>query len=208
MLSYLYRFFDLFFPRVCVGCKKTGAYICTTCKKELIPHPDRCPFCHRITSYGQTCPDCFPYHRHLAGVMVGFVYTDMIKKLILQLKFFHKYDCAGFLGQRIARLVETNPLLMQAKREQKLYVTFVPSHRRRQRIVKGYNQSQLLAVQVSKALEILLVQGIKKQKHTASQTKRTRKQRLTNLIGAFAALPLIRLPEKATLIIVDDITTT
>ena len=65
--------------------------------------------------YGQTCPDCLTHHRSLRGIMVAFVYTTLIKKLILRLKFYHQYDVAEFLAQRLVLLIETNPALMQAK---------------------------------------------------------------------------------------------
>ncbi|MBP6256402.1 hypothetical protein KA405_01435 [Patescibacteria group bacterium] len=49
--------------------------------------------------------------------MVAFVYSTFIKKLILQLKFGHKYDVASFLAQRLALLIQTNPSFRQAFRE-------------------------------------------------------------------------------------------
>ncbi len=208
MKTYLLRLLDLFFPRLCVGCGKSWTYICTTCKKELTPHPDRCPFCYRVMRHGQTCYDCFTQHRQLAGVMVAFVYTEMIKKLILHLKFFHRYDVVWFFADRLSLLIQTNPSFTEAKAQWMLFVTFVPSHRRRRWVVKWYNQSELLAKQVAQHIEVPLVQWLKKQKHTAWQTTRTRKQRLTNLIGAFSSTTLPSLPSWATLIIIDDITTT
>ncbi len=199
---------DFCFPRFCVGCKIQWAYICAACKKLLTPHPDRCPFCHRVMPHGQTCYDCFPYHRHLQWIMVAFVYSTFIKKLILQLKFGHKYDVASFLAQRLALLIQTNPSFRQAFREWTLFVSFVPSHWRRKYFVKWYNQSEILSQHVAKELQLSVVQCIRKQKYTVSQTQCTRKQRLTNLIDAFIIQETKTLPDWATLIVVDDITTT
>ena len=208
MNTYLLNLLDLLFPRLCVGCEKPWTYICVTCKKELTPHPDRCPFCFRAMLHGKTCYDCFTQHRQLAGVMVAFVYTEMIKKLILDLKFFHRYDVAWFLADRLSFLIQTNPSLMEAKAKWILFVTYVPSHRRRRWVVKWYNQSEILAQHVAQHIAAPLVQWIKKQKHTASQTTRTRKQRLTNLIGVFSLATLPSIPSGATLLVIDDITTT
>lgn len=208
MRKNLTRILDLLFPLYCLGCETLWSYICSWCKKQLVPHPDRCPFCHRVMDCGQTCYDCFVQHRHLAGVMVAFVYTDMIKKLILQLKFFHRYDVVGFLADRLSRLIQTNPSFTEAQAQWMLFVTFVPSHRRRRWVVKGYNQSELLARHVASNIEVPLIQSLKKQKHTRSQTKRSRKERLTNLLGAFTQNQKVALPPWATLMVIDDITTT
>lgn len=201
---------DFLFPRVCLDCQTPWSYMCQACRKKLVPHPDRCPFCHRTMLYGQTCYDCLPDHRWLAGVMVAFVYTDTIKKLILQLKFFHKYDCASYLGERVALLIQSNPYLEKARRDWTLLVSFVPSHRRRRWMIKGYNQSELLARQVAKQLAIPLLKRSKKVKRTRSQVSLSRQQRLRNLVGAFVTTPWEEYPPESnkTLLIVDDITTT
>lgn len=207
-MTYFDYLIDFLFPRRCVSCQTPGAYICRSCKKELVPHPEQCPFCHRITRYSTTCPDCFVDHKELAWVMIAFVYTQQIKKLILALKFYHQYDCAAFLAQRLSLLIQTNPELVTAHSAGKLYISYVPSHRRRKRMVKWYNQSELLAHHVAKNLDIPLIQWLKKHKHTASQTTRSKGQRATNLQNAFSSIWTAVLPLWATLIIIDDITTT
>lgn len=209
-MKLLSQLLDIVFPRLCVGCGIPGEYICQGCRKELIPHPDLCPFCHRVMVYGQTCYDCFPLHKAVSGIMVAFVYTTLIKKLILNLKFFHKYDCVWFLAHRLSLLIQTNPSFGWAKQKGMLYVTFVPSHRRRRLMIKWYNQSELLARAVANQLNIPVVQAVKKQKYTSSQINRTREERLTNLVWAFSehTSSSIWLPEGATLLIIDDITTT
>ena len=201
------RFIALMFPRCCVWCYQQGDYICKQCKKELHPHPDRCPFCHRVMMHGATCYDCHLNHRHLAGVMVAFVYTDMIKKLILWLKFGHRYDISWFLAERLAMLVITNPTIKQAQQRNTLIVSYVPAHRRRRLMKKWYNQSYLLAKKVAHILDVPCVSLSKKIRHTASQTRLSRQERLTNLHGSFATRPRYIL-KTATILLIDDITTT
>ncbi len=208
LMNIFFLLLDLFFPRSCLGCGTTGTYVCGSCKKELVPHPDRCPFCHRVMKYGQVCYDCRPEHRHLQWIMVAFVYTSFIKKLIRDLKFAHKYDIAWFLAERIALLIQTNPSLVEAQKSNKLFISFVPSHRRRRRVVKWYNQSELLATHAAKALWITYIQAVSKQKYTTSQTKCTRQQRLVNLLWAFTIKTRETLPPWTTVVLVDDITTT
>ena len=74
-------------------------------------------------------------------------------------------------------------------------------------MMKGYNQSKLLAIHVANHLELPCIQLREKTKYTKSQTKLKREQRLVNLRNSFTNTAII-LPEKATVIIIDDITTT
>ncbi|MFA7717484.1 MAG: phosphoribosyltransferase family protein, partial [Candidatus Absconditabacterales bacterium] len=94
---------------------------------------------------------------------------------------------------------------------QPFHVTFIPSHRYRKRFVKGYNQSELLARKLAVKLGLPSLQLVRKTKRTKSQAQLTRKQRLTNLQGAFS-LKMNQLGtmnhELGTIFLVDDVTTT
>ncbi|MDR0607674.1 MAG: double zinc ribbon domain-containing protein [Candidatus Peribacteria bacterium] len=78
---------DVFFPRECVGCHKIGNYLCTDCKKSLYAHPEICPFCHKANKDFQICYACKTQQDALEGILIGFSYQDLIKKLILKVKF-------------------------------------------------------------------------------------------------------------------------
>lgn len=52
------KILDLLFPRVCIGCRENGEYLCSECKKSLVSHPDICPYCHRFSKNFETCIDC------------------------------------------------------------------------------------------------------------------------------------------------------
>lgn len=208
MKDFLQTVISLLFPISCVWCQTWGDYLCKECKKELKPHPERCPFCHKVSPHYQTCLDCKSYHKSLAGIMVVFQYTQLIKKLILSLKYYHKKDVAQFLAKRVALLILTNPTLQHAIHQHKLFVTYVPSHWRRRRFVKGYNQSYLLAEIVAQQCDVPLLTIASKITLTRSQTKLSRERRRTNLTWSFVLQKDLTLPEDATLLIVDDITTT
>jgi predicted amidophosphoribosyltransferase len=47
----------------------------------------------------------------LEGIVVGFAYEKLMKKLILKVKFGHKKDIVEFLAERLALLVQTNKIL-------------------------------------------------------------------------------------------------
>jgi predicted amidophosphoribosyltransferase len=97
---------------------------------------------------------------------------------------------------------------MHAHHEQKLFISYVPSHRWKKWMIKGYNQSQLLAESVAKELSLTCIALREKTKRTRSQATLTREQRLTNLRGVFTHSYENILPSDATICIIDDITTT
>lgn len=137
--------------------------------------------------------------------MIGFSYTSLLKKLILKVKFGHKKDIISFLAERLALLIQTNEVLSQ---EAQLYISFVPSHWRRKYLEKGYNQSELLAKELAKQLGFPMISVAKKQRYTVSQLKLSKDQRAKNLNKVFVAQCGDQIPLGATIIMVDDVTTT
>jgi competence protein ComFC len=200
-------FLDILFPRECVGCRKAGAYLCSDCKKSLYAHPEICPFCHKESKDFQTCFACRAKENALEGIIMGFSYQTLLKKLILKVKFGHKRDVVPFLAERLALLVQTNGKLSPLCGGQ-LFISFVPSHRRRKYLEKGYNQSELLAKELANQLGLTMLSLAKKQKYTVSQLKLSREQRAKNLNEAFVAQQVEQLPRGATVLFVDDVTTT
>lgn len=200
---------DRIFPRECLGCGKTGTYLCFECKKSLIPHPELCPACHKPSSDFQVCKNCQRFERlALEGLLIGFSYQKILKKLILKLKFYHKKDIGQFLAERLALLVQMHPVLSHFLAEEKLAVSFVPSHRYRHYFVKGYNQSEILARSLASQLSIPVFPLAKKSKATASQLTLNREKRLKNLTSAFVPQNLEQLPKGICVVLVDDVTTT
>jgi ComF family protein len=199
---------DFLFPRECVGCRTVGTYLCPNCKKSLYAHPEICPFCHKNSPDFQTCFSCKAKEDSLEGIIIGFSYQNLLKKLILKVKFGHKKDIVTFLAERLALLVQTHGKLAPLVQEHQLFLSFVPSHWRRKYLEKGYNQSELLAKALANQLGLHMLSLAKKCKYTVSQLKLSRAQRATNLKEAFIPQKLEQLPYGATVLFVDDVTTT
>ena len=199
---------DFLFPKTCFSCWVIGDYLCPDCKKWLQAHPEVCPLCHRASPHYHICPDCSWNCPWLAWIMIAFQYTWILKKLIRKLKYDHRSSVAVFLAERISRSIQTNLYLQEACNNNTLLITYVPSHRRRHHIIKWYNQSLLLAQQVSKILDLPFRHIYTKTKHTKSQAKLSRKKRLSNLHQAFTLHTPTALVWNETIIIIDDITTT
>lgn len=201
---------SLVFPRQCVWCRRVWSYLCSVCQKKLIPHPEICPICRSGSLWWMVCYGC----RHerpvgYEGIVIGFAYVSLIKKLLLQLKFWHRHDVAMYLSQRLYYQIISHEQLSQALRDRTLIVTHVPSHRYRRYRVKGYNQSLVLAQRLADMLWVPHRTIATKIKHTTSQLKmKSRSQRLTNLLWAFGLEQDCVLNGDETIVIVDDITTT
>lgn len=220
---FIIQFIDIIFPRQCISCWETGAYLCKTCKKKLQPHPEICPYCHRFSKDYRTCIECRTNKdNYLEGIIIPFVYDALLKKLIMRLKYFHKKDIGGFLVERIAIALQANESFQREVQSSKLWflhtdfwilnaklsISFVPTHRYREHFVKWYNQSKVLAKKLSEITGIPRIQIATKQKHTKTQASLDRNGRLKNLKNAFSLIPNFNLLGNETILIIDDITTT
>jgi ComF family protein len=199
------NFIDHIFPKQCINCEKHWEYLCKDCKKTLQPHPEICPYCHRFSENYKTCINCKTDHNNvLEGIITTFLYTWLLKKLILKFKYFHKHDIWDFLAERLTLAIKSNHKIPN----QNLIFTSIPSHRFRKYFIKWYNQSEILAQNLSIKYWMTYKKLTNKTKRTKSQAWLNRNQRLTNLIGVFSNLQNEKLNWQETIIIVDDITTT
>ena len=198
-------FLQSIFPRRCVSCHSTWAYLCAWCKKSLIPHPELCPVCHVKSSDFVICRQCRDRVNY-RSIMVLFHYTGVLKKLILKLKYYHVSDVAEFLAERLRYGLLTNATFQSDIQHRPVIITRVASHRYRHYFVKWYNQSEILATAVGQILWYTTLQLVKKHKHTASQAQLKRGERLKNLTGSFHSCASLQGNE--VIVIVDDIATT
>jgi competence protein ComFC len=187
---------DLLFPPKCVGCGGGGSFLCRSCRASLpwIEKPV-CPGCGRSSPAGGTCPDCRASHA-LGGIAVAFRFEGAVRQGVHHFKYRNLRALAAPLAELMAQaLPAAGDVLVP-----------LPLHRRRLR-ERGYNQSALLAAELSRLAGIELSDGalIRRtatdpQAKTASLAERRR-----NVAGAFAAGD-DRLRGRRVLL-VDDVTT-
>ena len=201
---------DLIFPKQCVWCGKIWEYLCKDCKRQLQPHMEICPWCHRYSKDYQTCLDCkSQWNFVLDGILIPFSYSGFLKKIILKLKYYHKRSVVDYLIDRVCLAVYVNQILSTKIGNWKVVISWIPSHWYRRYFVKWYNQSYLLAKDLWKKLWIQYVEILKKNKSTRSQASLDREWRLKNLKNAFSLCDDTHLLSHIdTLILVDDVTTT
>ncbi len=198
---------DFLFPEQCVWCWMSGSYLCGNCKKLLKPHREICPLTHKDSLWYTVRQDLLTQESPLDGCIVLFRFDPLIKKLITQLKYYHRAHISTFLGQRLSLALQSHEILSSLIIDNsKLLISYVPSHRIRHHITKWYNQSKLLAYSFCKELWIKQpIQLCKKIRNTHSQVGMSRDQRKKNLSDAFRVI--VPIPAWSTIVIVDDVLT-
>jgi ComF family protein len=192
---------DLLFPPRCMVCQRLGAWLCTACIAEIeMIYP---PICHRcglpLDAHGTERPCRIP--PPLDGLRACAFHDGPLREAIHQFKYRDLTALAGPLG----RLMATAWPALDGEWVPQVVVP-VPLHPRRQR-QRGYNQAALLAMELSAALQIPLLEGaLHRVKATAPQVDLDAKQRSINVKDAFRCQPG-RLDGRAVLL-VDDVCTT
>lgn len=203
--------FDLLFPKFCFGCKKEGFYICHDCKNTLqVNYYAFCPLCKNKISYPQSCP----HHKSYAKFCLApFSYDDiLVKDLIHNFKYnFIKSIGPELAGLIIESLKKSNLLNLANKltgqRANGLIIAPIPLHKKRL-AWRGFNQSEILAREISKNLSLELFLGLKRSKNTKPQIETSdHKERQDNIKDAFICENPNKI-KKRVIILIDDMITT
>lgn len=203
------KILDIIFPKECVSSWKKWDFLSKEEQRKLYTHPECCPWCKKNSPWFLYCREC-SQTSFLQWCVIGFIYKSAIKKLLLQLKYGHRYWVNQYLSQRLALHILAQPTLAQRINEKNIIITSIPSHRRRKYFVKWYNQSELLAKEVARILNVEYFDLLSKHRRTRSQVTLSKKDRQKNLSKSFS----IRKSEKnkiitnKTILLIDDIVTT
>ena len=174
---------DVLFPVRCVGCGRSGAYICAACLAEAKRPPPQPP------------PEGGP----LADVLTPFAYEGVVRTAVQHLKYRGLRALAPEMARPMARelaLAVPPPFTLVP----------VPLHPARRR-ERGFNQAELLAREIARVLDAPLAPAaLRRAVDTPPQVRTaTAAERLRNVRDAFAAP---HPPDGGTFVLVDDVTTT
>ncbi|WP_052446586.1 ComF family protein [Candidatus Soleaferrea massiliensis] len=173
----------VFFPPRCVFCRAiipSGESVCGWCQKKTVEPPPHFPM-----------KDCFALYAYQKPV------SDALKSFKTREQPAMARAFGGMMAARLSRTSATGPFDL---------ATEVPMTLRDQRR-RGFNQSQLLAKSVARALHIRHGCVLHKLRQTAPQHTLGRFERMRNVAGAFA----VRKPEQVRgkrILLIDDIVTT
>ena len=202
----------LFYPPHCAACgvrlecasqgTDDEELLCAPCRADILPPPEHaCPVCSHPMQGILLCPNCEGRRWHLSVIVPGCRYEGVARELIQRFKYGHDQSLMRVLGDLMLPALH-DPRLSGKKFDA---LVPVPLHPLRER-EREFNQAALLARRLSKRLGLPVWDCLKRTRATAQQAGFDRKHRLKNLEGAFE----LRRPveEGATLLLVDDVTTT
>lgn len=174
----------IFPPARCLGCDEprqldAGAPLCAVCHQELerLRVSDKaCGHCLSPVRSGQPCAYCA--HGGMAELdqaFAPFIYRDLVRRLILRLKFGPVEAASAPLGMEMALCV--SGIRFDA-------LVPVPLHRSRLR-ERGMNQSAVLAGVIHEQTGIAVMEALAKTRRIAQQSGLPAARRADNVAGAF-----------------------
>jgi len=181
-------FNGLLWPPVCINCAEdiadAGWYLCNNCWQSLRSclAGDYCGHCgasaSRYAIVDGRCAGCRDKSPEFDGIARVGLYTSVLRRLILSFKNGRE-ELDDFLGSLTQQALQSSDFYAQID-----YLVPVPLHWRR-RLVRGYNQSALLAGQLKQPVakvntDLVRIRHTKPQPMTASFA-----QRRSNVAGAF-----------------------
>lgn len=177
---------DFIFPKRCVGCHRSGSYICLPCARTL--------------------PPCAPITATWIMALWSYKYP-LVKRLLWQMKFGRRFAIAADVA-----LAASDHLMLELSDRalfegtSSLVLVPIPLSKKRAR-ERGYNQSAILARELGGLIGPLPVESLlTKVRETDTQHSiGHRGKRLTNLRGAYVASPSTAGKH---ILLIDDITTT
>lgn len=192
---------NLIFPNSCLACEKELSrfeyHLCSFCEEELSltnfhlftePTPTDKLFWGRVTVTNT--------YSHLF-----FEKNKSSQTILFNLKYKNKPELGVYFGKKIGE----NLRLMAGFSEINALIP-VPLHHKKE-FIRGYNQSEVLAVGIAEVLRVKLDKTtVKRSKHSVSQTKKSRFQRWDNVNEIFKISEKIN--DYKHIVLVDDVITT
>lgn len=201
-----YFLLDILFPIQCLGCKSEGEWVCCACKKTIpISDFQVCPICKSSKTNGSICETCKNHENiYFDKIIIATKYekNHLIQKTIKTFKYRFIKDLNIFLSDLISQTLQQN-----IDNLKDFILIPVPLHKKRQKW-RGFNQSELLAEQISQTFQIQLRKNLLTRiKNTKSQAELHKKEREENLCNAFIIENKNQILNK-NFILIDDICST
>jgi len=217
-LSRLFNFLlDIIFPKFCINCREEGCYICEECFGQISYNQSpACYICGKRTNEN-TCSNC-QQKTPLKGVIIIGKWDDLLlRQIIYEYKYRFIKELSKNLGIFIVKYILNihKPLHIDEKDNKTLInndtiLIPVPLHLKRQQW-RGFNQSELLANEISAYFKAPVLNFIKRTKSTSPQAEiKKQSERKKNMLGAFSLSSSAAGSElkNKTVIIIDDVCTT
>lgn len=192
---------NAFFPNVCISCGKIiedNEYLCDYCHEKL-PSIDFTKNCIRCGLPKNKC-ECNNRVFYFNGTVAPFYNKESAQSAMYKFKFSRATNNAKFFSEQMALTIKN------VYRDVKFDgVTYVPLTLRRY-LKRGFNQSALLAKQISNFLDLPYLDGLLYRKKNKIEQHKINdiKERFKNVEGLYGGKYKI----KGNILLVDDIKTT
>lgn len=191
---------NFFFPSRCLGCGRTGSYLCQDCRSRL-PRitPPICNKCGRPQPGALLCATCWSWNSYIDGIRSPFYFEGVIRQCVHQLKYYGLKASTSGLAELMARYLTDSTIPVDV-------LVPVPLHRKKLR-QRGYNQSELLAREIAKFAGLPVnSNSLRRVKDSQPQTRAVRVDvRRANVNNAFQCSDLHLTGKQVVLI--DDVCT-
>lgn len=184
--------FELFFPIICLGCKKSGSLICPDCFRKI-------PL-HKGGSLKSNQTD-------LDKLIIATYYNN---PLVKQMIYRYKYDFIKDLSKPLAKLMIRQLNKSLYSRPKDILLIPIPLHKKRLKW-RGFNQAHLLSLEIAQELNILTSDKVlSRVKHSQPQMNiKSSKKRKENIKSVFKINPNFKKNlENKNIILIDDVSTT
>jgi len=203
---------DILFPKSCLGCGRSGGYICENCLSKVRTPKPVCPECLKPSIDGMTHTKCLR-PLGLDGLISLWNYEGVVRKAILALKYKYAEEIAQELSQYAVEALETrNSFCLipasPAGRYTSISLVPIPLYWLRKNW-RGFNQAEEIGKTISggvgwKHEPNLLI----RKKLKVPQTSLKRRERLSNVQGIFAVSLNIDISQYPNIVLFDDVWTT
>lgn len=208
---------DLLFPKFCLGCQQEGTFLCEDCRSLLdISEFNYClcntkPLRLPLDQTTGKCPRC--QNKKLSGLYFALPYKEkfLTRKLIYQFKYqpYLKNLANPLASILIEHFIKSGKNTNEVWKNAVLIP--VPLDKKKLKI-RGYNQSEELANELSTILKIPVVSNVLiKTKSTPPQMELSKVEREKNLIDAFTInknCAISEIAQFSKIFLVDDVYTT
>jgi len=194
------RTLDLVFPPRCVGCRSFGSFLCSHCLATMPrAQPPRCPVCWDRCEGGEVCFRCLRERPAFEAARFPLIYQGAAREAVHALKYQGVSAVAEVMARAMADCLEE-----WAPQAAALVPVPLTGGRRRSR---GYNQSEMLARELSRLSGLPVATGVLVRRRGAPPQARAVDEtaRRANVADAFAVRRRGRLA--GPLLLVDDVMT-
>ena len=194
------------YPPACIACKVKlpvnvgNFYVCERCEPLL--ERVLLPFCKKcgqvLNEEDENCASCFGKNLYFESNVSAYMYDELMRDLLHDMKFRNKKRIATGLGLLWAKSIEMP--------DEEFLLTWLPMHPKKQK-ERGFNQAEVMAKEIAKAFGIPCPNIFRRTVDTPAQSGLHPKLRQENVKDAFEINPR-QYVLGASIVLIDDIYTT